>query len=119
MAGARGCTHVAARAHLSAPDEVRTERLLLRRWRDSDLEPFAALNADPRVMELFPAPLGRVDSDAFVDRIRRRWLEHGFGPWAVETLDQGIFIGSVGLSRLTFEAHFTPGVEVAWRLCAA
>jgi RimJ/RimL family protein N-acetyltransferase len=96
--------------------ELRTDRLLLRAWRDEDLEPFAALNADPEVMRYFPAVLGRADSDAQAARIRAHFATHGFGLWAVEVPGQAAFIGFVGLAVPRFEAHFTPCVEIAWRL---
>ena len=101
---------------MSSGPELRTERLLMRRWRESDLAPFAALNADPAVMEHFVAPLSRAESDALADRIVRRWAEHGFGLWAVEVPGGAPFIGFVGLSYHDFPAHFTPCVEVGWRL---
>lgn len=96
--------------------EVRTERLLLRGWRDSDREPFAALNADPIVMEHFPAPLERADSDAFVDRMIACWRERDFGLWAVEVVGTPACIGFVGLNHPGFVADFMPCVEVGWRL---
>jgi ribosomal-protein-alanine N-acetyltransferase len=95
-------------------DEIRTERLLLRRWRDGDRAPFAALNADPAVMEHFPAPLDRAQSDALVDRIEAHFAEHGYGVWAVEA--DGQFVGFTGLAWVTFAAPFTPALEVGWRL---
>ena len=102
------------------PTGLRTERLLLRRWRPTDREPFAAMNADPEVMEHFPARLTRAESDAFVDRIEAGFDERGFGLWAVEVTEPGEltgqFIGFTGLSVPRFEAHFTPAVEVGWRL---
>ena len=97
-------------------DELRTSRLLLRRWRPEDLEAFAAMNADPEVMELFPAPLERASSDALVGRIEAGFAEHGFGLWALEAVSSGGFIGFTGLSVPGFEAAFTPAVEVGWRL---
>lgn len=97
---------------------MRSERLLLRRWRTSDRAPFAALNADPRVMEHFPARLSRAESDAFADRIEAHFAEHGFGPWAVEVPGTADFIGFVGLSVPRFVAPFTPCVEVGWRIAA-
>src|SRR5437899_1178856 len=96
--------------------EIRTERLLLRRWRESDREPFAALNADPVVMEHFPARLTRAESDALIDRIEAGFDEHGYGLWAVELTPTGEFTGFVGLAWATFPAPFTPALETGWRL---
>ena len=97
---------------------LRTARLLLREWRPADREPFAALNADPRVMEHLPAPLTRRHSDALARRCERHFSLHGFGPWAVEVPGVAPFIGFVGLVVPAFEAHFTPSVEIGWRLAA-
>ena len=94
--------------------ELTTARLLLRRWRDDDLVPFAALNADPEVMEHFPAPLTREQSDAMVGRIEAAFEEHGYGLWAVE--DATGFVGFTGLAWQTFASPFTPALEVGWRL---
>ena len=100
--------------------ELRTARTLLRGWRASDLAPFAALNADPRVMEHLPAPLTRAQSDAFVlERIVPQFEHHGFGPWALEIPGVTPFAGYVGLMTHTFAARFTPCVEVGWRLAFA
>lgn len=74
------------------------------------------MNADPEVMWYFPARLDRAASDAFVDRIEAGFDEHGFGLWAIERLDTHAFIGFVGLSVPSFDAPFTPAVEVGWRL---
>jgi RimJ/RimL family protein N-acetyltransferase len=95
---------------------ITTERLLLREFLDEDREPFARLNADPRVMEHFPGLLTPAESDALVDRIALRWAEDGVGLWALERRDDGSFLGFAGLARPTFEAAFTPAVEVGWRL---
>jgi RimJ/RimL family protein N-acetyltransferase len=96
--------------------ELRTERLLLRRWRDADREPFARMNADPVVMAHMISPLTREVSDAFADRIERHFEEHGFGWWAVEIPSDVLFTGFVGLSIPRFDAHFMPAVEISWRL---
>jgi len=93
-------------------------RLRLRRWRDEDREPFAAMNADPRVMEFFAKPLNRTESDALVDRIEAHFGEHGFGLWAVEVPGVAAFVGFTGLSMARFSAPFTPCIEVGWRLAA-
>jgi RimJ/RimL family protein N-acetyltransferase len=100
-----------------ATPELRGERVLLRGWRPDDLVPFAALNADPCVMEHYPAQLTRAQSDSFVrERIVPQFAERGFGLWAVEVPGVAPFIGYVGLLEPTFEAHFTPCVEIGWRL---
>ncbi|WP_441248343.1 GNAT family N-acetyltransferase [Kitasatospora sp. McL0602] len=89
---------------------------MLRAWKPSDLEPFAELNADREGMAYFPAPLDRVASDALADRISATIAGEGWGWWAVELASTGAFIGFTGLSRTTFDASFTPAVEVGWRL---
>jgi RimJ/RimL family protein N-acetyltransferase len=96
-----------------------TERLLLRPWRVDDLPAFAALNADPRVAEFLPKCLERGESDAFAERIDAHFRQHGFGLWAVEAPGVAPFIGFVGLAVPRFEAHFTPCLEVGWRLAFA
>jgi RimJ/RimL family protein N-acetyltransferase len=98
---------------------IRTERLILREWRDEDLDPFAALNADPAVMEWFPSVLSREESDAAAARIRAELAERGFGLWAVEAPGVAPFIGFTGLSAPRFEARFTPCVEIGWRIARA
>lgn len=93
--------------------ELRTDRLLLRPWRAQDREPFAAMNADPEVMEHYPAPLTRAQSDALVGRIEAHFAAHGYGLWVV---DDGRFCGYTGLSWAGFAAPFNPSLEVGWRL---
>lgn len=95
-----------------------TERLILRRWRPSDREPFAAMNADPRVMEFFPQSLSRPESDASADRIEAHFTRHGFGLYAVERRGGPAFIGFIGLSVPNFDAPFMPCVEIGWRLAS-
>ena len=95
---------------------IRTERLLLRGWRAGDRAPFAALNGDPVVMEHFPGTLDTAESDEMADRIEEFFAEHGFGLWAVEVPGVSDFVGFVGLSIPRFETHFTPCVEIGWRL---
>jgi RimJ/RimL family protein N-acetyltransferase len=91
-------------------------RLRLRPWRDEDLPAFAALNADPEVMEYMPKCLTPEESDQFARRIREGLARHGFGWWAVEVLGVSKFIGFTGLSVPSYETHFTPCVEIGWRL---
>ena len=110
---------------MGAPDatdpliELRTERLRLRPWRQDDVEPFAAMNADPEVMRHFPSALSRRESEEVLGRIRAHFAARGFGLWAVEAPGVASFIGYVGLTTPRFEAHFTPCVEVGWRLARA
>lgn len=98
---------------------IETPRLLLRPWQPSDRAPFAALNADPRVMQFFPSTLTREESDDLASRAEAFLAEHNFGPLAAELRETGEFIGYIGLWIPTFEAHFTPCVEIGWRLAAA
>ena len=93
---------------------IRTGRLLLRRWRGADRVPFAALNADPAVMEHMQGLMTRERSDAFADRIEAHWASHGWGLWAVEVIGGTAFVGYVGLWPADY---VVPGmVEVGWRL---
>jgi ribosomal-protein-alanine N-acetyltransferase len=96
--------------------ELGTERLVLRRWREEDVEPLAALNADPVVMEHFPARLSRARTEELVAVIELLFEEHGYGLWALEVRETGAMIGFTGLVPVLFEAPFTPAVEVGWRL---
>jgi RimJ/RimL family protein N-acetyltransferase len=93
-----------------------TARLILRRWGPDDREPFAALNADPQVKEYFPSALTRQESDELIDRIEAGFVARGFGLWALELKSTGRMIGFTGLSVPSFDAAFTPAVEIGWRL---
>ena len=95
---------------------LQTQRLILRSWRLSDLEPFARINADAEVMNYFPSVLSRQESDRLVGRIEEHHQTHGFGLWALEVISTETFIGFIGLNVPSFQAHFTPAVEVGWRL---
>jgi RimJ/RimL family protein N-acetyltransferase len=97
-------------------DEIQTERLLLRQWREEDREPFAAMNADPEVMRFMMKLMTREESDAFVDRIEQYFVVRGYGLWAVERKDNGQFIGYVGLWDAPAEVHFAPALEIGYRL---
>ena len=101
---------------IGAVPELSTARLVLRRWQDSDLEPFAALNADPEVMRHFPAPMSREESDSFAHMVRETIDRQGWGLWAVGVTRGPPYIGFVGLNTARFDAPFTPAVEVGWRL---
>lgn len=115
--GRAGCWHT-----MSDPDYVlRTARLGLRPWRDEDLEPFVAMNADPEVMRYFPAPWSRAQTVLFFDRLRRHHEQHGFCYFAVDRFPDAPsaaprWIGFVGLMHQDFAAPFTPCVDIGWRL---
>lgn len=97
------------------PVELRTPRLLLRPWRAADRGPFAALNADPAVMEHFPGVLTRAESDAVADRVEAHFAEHGYGMWAVEV--DGAFAGFTGLQWS--DVTGTRELEIGWRYARA
>ena len=99
--------------------ELETPRLLLRQWRDQDREPFAAMNADPAVMEYFPTLQSRTASDGSIDAWMSQFATNGWSNWAVEVRASGEFIGFVGLSVPRRALPFSPCVEVGWRLARA
>jgi RimJ/RimL family protein N-acetyltransferase len=99
----------------AAIPRITTERLVLREWREADREPFAAMNADPRVMEHFPSTLTGAESDALIDRIVGRWRRDGHGLWAVERTEDGAFLGFTGLASPTDAPDLPPFVEVGYR----
>jgi RimJ/RimL family protein N-acetyltransferase len=101
------------------PHSLKTPRLILRQWRDADLAPFAALNASPAVMRFMSRALDREASDALARRIHAQIDETGYGLFAVEAPGVAPFIGFTGLSVPPFEAHFTPCIEIGWRLARA
>src|SRR4051812_37047407 len=90
------------------------EQITLRQWRDSDLEPYAAMNSDPEVMRYFPSPLSREQSEVSLVRQRALIDQRGWGLWALDV--DGGFAGFIGLAIPSFEASFMPCVEVGWRL---
>ena len=98
---------------------LRTQRLILRPWRDEDVSLFAALNTDPEVMAEMGGPRNPADSEAAARRIREHFDAHGYGAWAAELPGVASFIGFIGLAIPGFEAFFTPCVEIGWRLARA
>lgn len=97
---------------------IETERLILRSWMPQDLSLFVAMNKDKRVMRYFPATLNETETEAFYNRIQDEFNRHHRGLYAVEIKTSGEFIGYVGLHEIGFEADFTPGIEIGWRLAA-
>ena len=103
----------------STPATLRTQRLVLRPWSDGDYAPFADLNADPLVMEFFPKTIERGASDEMAAIIQARLVRDGYGLWAVEIPGETDFAGFIGLQHVPFESHFTPALEIGWRLARA
>lgn len=95
---------------------IKTERLILRPWKEEDIDLFAKLNADPRVMEFFPKVCTKEESDELLKRICIAMKQQGWGWWAVSIPDVSDFIGFIGLGHVNFDSNFTPAVEVGWRL---
>ena len=95
---------------------IETSRIILREWQEEDFSHFARVNADPLVMEYMPRVLPPEDSDKLVRRFQRHFKKHGYGMYALETKADESFVGFVGLNHVEFDAHFTPSVEIAWRL---
>jgi RimJ/RimL family protein N-acetyltransferase len=95
---------------------LETERLILRNWQESDVAPFVEMNQDLEVMKYFPDLLSAEETKNSVKRFKLHFREHGFGLFAVELKSEKKFIGFTGLAIPTFEAHFTPAVEIGWRL---
>ena len=100
-------------------EPINSERLFLRRWRDEDLEPFAALNADLVAMRFMPGVMTRGETLALIARIEEHFRVHGFGIWAVDVPGVAPFVGFLGLQRVGFAAPFTPAIEIGWRLTPA
>ena len=94
--------------------EIETPRLRLRPWIDDDFEPLVAMCAAPRVMEFFPSIFSREETKSMWRRIHEHHAHYGFGPWAMEV--DGEFAGALGLNWIRFETHFTPCVEIGYRL---
>jgi RimJ/RimL family protein N-acetyltransferase len=97
-------------------DRLETERLIMRRWQDSDREPFAELNADPHTMRFFPTTLDRAGSNALIEIIESRFESQGYGLWALEVAATGEFIGFTGLNPMPDDVPGAGGMEVGWRL---
>jgi RimJ/RimL family protein N-acetyltransferase len=94
---------------------IKTPRLLLRHWQDTDIEPWVAMNLDPRVMEFFPRPLPRDLALTQAETMRRKLDDLGYGWWVVEVPGVTPFAGVIALQEVPFEAHFTPAYEIGWR----
>ncbi len=94
---------------------LQTERLLLRPWRNEDIEAWVALCADARVMEFFPSTVERAESERTANRLRLLHERDGYGWWVVQTREDPAFIGAIALQQVPFEAAFTPAFEIGWR----
>lgn len=95
---------------------ITTERLGLRNWHTSDLAVFTEMSQDPEVMEFFPNLLTEEDCIGFIKRMQNHFQKFGFCYFAVDILETGKFIGFTGMLNQTYESHFTPCVDIGWRL---
>lgn len=98
---------------------LETQRLILRTWQASDFEPMCEINQDPKVMECFPSTLSKEETRTFIDKLQQHYEQHSYTFFAVELKQTGECIGFVGLKNVSFQAHFTPAVEIGWRLSSA
>lgn len=98
------------------PKYYETERLILREWKEGDLPLLLKMNQDEEVMKYFPATLSKEENDLLASKLIHHFDEYGYGAWAAEEKTSGRFMGLIGLSHPSFEASFTPCVEIAWRL---
>lgn len=96
--------------------QLESKRLILRQWQDSDLKPFAEMNADPEVMRYFPGTYSFQESEKLFAKMQNIINVNGWGWWALEHKETGEFIGATGLVSVLFDAHFVPAVEVGWRI---
>ncbi len=95
---------------------IETKRLILRQWKESDKTPNFHMNSNPEVMKFFPKPLSREESDLLADRMKAKIDQNGFGFYAVEEKESGLFVGTIGLNCPEYTTHFTPCTEIGWRL---
>lgn len=100
-------------------DTLETDRLLLRKWQGEDADPFTAINQDPKVIEFLRGPMTYEQVVAFMAAANQHIEKHGYGLWAATLKTTQALIGFIGLSIPAFEAHFTPCVEIGWRLGSA
>jgi ribosomal-protein-alanine N-acetyltransferase len=104
--------------HRNPMIKIETSRLILRKWQEQDLKAFSDINQDPKVLEFLLASRSIQETAEWIDQIKKHFIDHGFGLWAVVLKDTGELIGYAGLNIPSFEAHFTPCVEIGWRLAS-
>lgn len=100
------------------PYIFKSERLGFRNWFSADIEQLSEINADPTVMEFFPGLPTKAQTIEFIERMQKQFVEKGFCYFAVDKLEDGEFIGFIGVSEQTFESDFTPCMDIGWRLSA-
>jgi len=118
MSLARACGTASLHATMK-PVTLHGDRLLLRPWREEDLGPLFAINGDPDSMRHFPSVMTRAESDAWAERMQTHIESHGWGFWVVEERGGAPFAGAVGLMNIPWQAHFTPAIEIGWRIAPA
>ena len=95
---------------------IKTERLGLRNWISNDLEPFTKMSQDEEVMNYFPKLLSPEECNYFIKRMQLHFKEFEFCYFAVDILETGEFIGFTGMLNQTYKSHFTPCIDIGWRL---
>ena len=95
---------------------IKTERLGLRNWEQSDIIPFANMCADEEVMKHFSSVLSNEESLALIERLQNHFSKYGYCYFATDILETGEFIGFIGLANQTWESAYTPSIDIGWRL---
>jgi RimJ/RimL family protein N-acetyltransferase len=95
---------------------IKTSRLILRPWQEKDRKPYFEINQDTKVLEFLPGPLTQHQVNDFMDHQNQQLSERHFMLWAAELQETGKLIGFIGLNFFDQPAHFSPAVEIGWRL---
>lgn len=95
---------------------IETERLILRTWKKEDADPYFQINQNPKIIEFIRGPITMEQVNDFISAVNRQSDKHGYTLWAVELKETGELMGFIGLNYIDWESHFTPAVEVGWRL---
>lgn len=98
------------------PAIIETERLILRTWKQEDADSYYLINQDPKVIEFLQGPLTMEQVYDYITAANNHWDKHGYTLWATELKATGEFMGFMGLNYIDWEAHFTPAIEIGWRL---
>lgn len=98
---------------------ISTSRLLLRLWKEGDIDAYYQINQNPDVLEFLPGALTRTEVKNFMARQNQQFVERGFALWAAELKETSDLIGFIGLNYFDYPVHFSPAVEIGWRLSSS